>query len=343
MSLKEIARRCGTSVSTVSRVLNQPDYRCLDTDLQEKIWSCAKELNYVPNTAARQLKSGGKAVLQRPMVIDVFLTRFQSPESDLFFKELYDVLREELLKNNCHLGRFLTLPDMTQRRKNLTPLAARSIPDADGLIVLGKCPAELISFLKNQYHSLVGIDRNPTNFDYDEIICDGTAAASAAIDYLIMLGHKKIAYIGSCSYEARYIGYYQSLISHKLPLDHGNIYPTSQTREEGFQMMKAILKKETLPSAIFCANDSTALGVLEALKKSRRKKYFPSVISIDNIRDAQMCSPSLTTIDIPKREMAYHAVQILLDRIRHGHSENIRMELPCRLIVRESCSYAANG
>ena len=54
-----------------------------------------------------------------------------------------------------------------------------------------------------------------------------------------------------------------------------------------------------------------------------------------------MCSPSLTTIDIPKREMAHHAVALLLDRIRCGHSENIRMELPCRLIVRESCSYAA--
>lgn len=217
---------------------------------------------------------------------------------------------------------------MTQRQQNLSPLAAHKIPDADGLILLGKCPAELIPFLKNQYRSLIGIDRNPTNFDYDEIICDGTTAASVAMDYLILLGHKKIAYIGGCSYEARYIGYYQSLISHKLPLDHGNIYPTSQTREEGYQMMKTILKKETLPSAIFCANDSTALGVLEALKKSRRRKYIPSVISIDNIREAQMCSPSLTTIDIPKREMAHHAVALLLDRIRCGHSENIRMELP---------------
>lgn len=341
MSLKEIAKRCGASVSTVSRVLNQPDYHCLDSELQERIWSCARELNYVPNTAARQLKLGKNISPQHPPVIDVFLTRFHSLESDLFFKELYEVLREELLKTGCQLGQLLTLPDMTQRQQNLSPLASHRIPSADGLILLGKCPAELISFLKNQYRSLIGIDRNPTNFDYDEIICDGTTAAAAAMDYLIMLGHKKIAYIGGCSYEARYIGYYQSLISHKLPLDHGNIYPTSQTREEGYQTMRAILKKETLPSAIFCANDSTALGVLEALKKSRRRKYIPSVISIDNIREAQMCSPSLTTIDIPKREMAHHAVALLLDRIRYGHSENIRMELPCRLIVRESCSYAA--
>lgn len=108
-------------------------------------------------------------------------------------------------------------------------------------------------------------------------------------------------------------------------------------------MMKTILKKDSRPSAIFCANDSTALGVLETLRKSRQKKYLPSVIAIDNIRESGMISPSLTTIDIPKREMSHLAVGILLDRLNRGHKEHLRIELPCRLIVRESCSYAMPG
>lgn len=62
---------------------------------------------------------------------------------------------------------------------------------ADGIILLGKCPAELISTLQNHYHNIVGIDRNPTNFDYDEVICSGTTAAVTAMNYLISLGHKK--------------------------------------------------------------------------------------------------------------------------------------------------------
>lgn len=340
MSLKEIALRCNTSVSTVSRVLNRPDYRCAEPELQEKIWECARQMKYLPNAEARNLKLGTQRQPAKPMTVDVFLTRFHSLDADIFFKELYSVLQEELLANGCHMGRLFTLPDITQRYDNLSPMEAKNA-SADGLILLGKCPPELISFLKSQYQSLVGIDRNPTNFDYDEVICSGTAAASAAMEYLISLGHKKIAYIGDCSYEARYIGYYQALIAHKLPLDHANIYPTGQTREEGHQTMEAILKKPSLPSAIFCANDSTALGVLSALKKSRRKKYVPSVISIDNIREAEMTSPSLTTIDIPKKEMSHHAVKILLDRIGRGHKEHVRIELPCRLIVRESCSYAS--
>ena len=58
MSLKEIARIAGTSVSTVSRVLNQPDYKCKNPELESRIWAAAQEIRYTPNTAAQTLKSG---------------------------------------------------------------------------------------------------------------------------------------------------------------------------------------------------------------------------------------------------------------------------------------------
>lgn len=340
MSLKEIARRTGTSVSTVSRVLHQEHYRCSDPELEKRIWEAARELHYLPNTAARTLKTGISTKTEDTFVFDIFLTRFPSLNQDLFFSELYDALKRELLKQGCLLGNFLTLPDVTTKIQNRTSFSNQSV-QADGLILLGKCPSELIAPLQATYHHLVGIDRNPTDFDYDEVVCSGTDAAVTAINYLVSLGHKKIAYIGDCSYEARYVGYYQSLIAHNLPLDYSNIYPTSQTRQEGMQMMQVILQKEDLPSAIFCANDSTALGVFDCLKKHRRKGYIPSVISIDNIRESEETSPMLTTIDIPKKEMAHHAVLLLLDHVRGGHKDAVRMELPCRLIVRESCSYCA--
>lgn len=343
MSLKEIARRAGTSVSTVSRVLNSENYKCSDPELEKRIWQAAQELCYIPNSAARALQkgeNGNKTAEEKACLFDIFLTRFPSLDQDLFFRELYDALKKELLKQRCLLGRLLTVPDITTMMQASTPFSEDS-SRADGLILLGKCPSELISPLKNYYHHLVGIDRNPTDFDYDEVVCSGTDAAVTAMDYLISLGHKKIAYIGDCSYEARYIGYYQSLINHNLPLDYSNIYPTSQTRQEGMQMMQVILQKKELPSAIFCANDSTALGVFDCLKTHRRKGYIPSVISIDNIQGSQETKPMLTTIDIPKKEMAHHAVLLLLDQVRGGHKDAVRMELPCRLIVRESCSWCA--
>lgn len=339
MSIKEIAKMSGASVATVSRVLNRPDYTCRDRELQDRIWDAARKLDYIPNHAAQQLKSG-RSAQETHRRIDVFLTRFQTLEEDIFFKELYEVLREILLKRQCVLHRLLTLPDMINRSQNIS----RTHPSdqaPDGLIMLGKCPPELLPFLKKQYQNLVGIDRNPTSFDYDEVFCDGSLAAEMAMDYLISLGHRKIAYIGDCSYEARYIGYHQSLMAHKLPLDYSDVYPTSQTRQEGRQMMNVILEKQERPTAVFCANDSTALGVFDALKARRRKGYLPSIISIDNIREAETTAPMLTTINIPKREMAHHAVLLLLDRIAGGHRENVRIEMQGRLIVRESCSYCA--
>ncbi|MDO5146761.1 MAG: LacI family DNA-binding transcriptional regulator [Eubacteriales bacterium] len=338
MSLKEIARRAGTSVSTVSRVLNQKNYRCSSPDLEQRIWDIARELSYVPNKAARSLKAGtGTQKEARPYRFDLFLTRFPSLDQDLFFRELCEDLRKELFSQNCLPGKLLTLPQISSILEDAGPFSKE--PPADGLILLGKCPSELITPLKGTYKNLVGIDRNPTDFDYDEVVCSGTDAAVTAMNYLISLGHKKIAYIGDCSYEARYIGYYQSLVSHRLPLDYSNIFPTGQTREEGRQMMKMILEKKNRPTAIFCANDSTALGVFDCLKSHRQKGYLPSIISIDNIQESAETRPMLTTIDIPKKAMAHHAVLLLLDRIRGGHREAVRTELPCRLLPRESCSY----
>ena len=67
MSLKEIAHRAGTSVSTVSRVLNQPDYKCKNPELEARIWAAAQEISYTPNTAAQTLKSGAPQIKTTPL------------------------------------------------------------------------------------------------------------------------------------------------------------------------------------------------------------------------------------------------------------------------------------
>lgn len=225
---------------------------------------------------------------------------------------------------------------LSEKTKNALAFIARK-PNT-GLLILGKCPPELVPIVKKRYSFLVGIDRNPTEYEFDEVVCNGQAAAELAVEHLIRLGHENIAYIGDCTYETRYIGYYQALINHKISLNYENIYPTDQTQEQGFHTMTALLSSSRRPTAIFCANDSTALGVLDALKRHKKKGYFPSIISIDNINDSQKTVPMLTTIDIPKKEMGHLALMLLLDRKNGGHHENVRLELPCRLIERDSCT-----
>lgn len=353
MSLKEIAKMTGTSPATVSRVLNHPEHHCNEPGLSERIWEATAKLQYVPNTTARNLRLGSKPA-ESPFVVDILLTRFDSLDEDAFFLELFQYIKEELLNTGCLLGEILHSVDITnlgnpdkeflhipyKTTASGSGQAALVTPKKNtGLIILGKCPSMLIPMLRKRYSCMTGIDRNPTEYDYDEVICNGMTAAEKAVEYLISLGHKNIAYIGDCTYEARYIGYYQTLLNHKLPLNHINVHPTSQTMQEGYQVMLSIIQEKERPTAIFCANDSTALGVLQALKQHKKKGYLPSVISIDNINDSQKTSPMLTTIDIPKKEMSHLALTLLLDRKNGRHEENVRLELPCRLIERESCTY----
>lgn len=357
MSLKEIAKLANTSVSTVSRVLNHPEHRCNDSGLTARIWEAASQLHYVPNTTARNLRLGLSSDAE-PYVVDVFLARFDSFDEDAFFSELFQHIKEELLLTGCLLGDVLHSVDILNlmnspetgripyQSNTRNPVHAPNLVFSNvsckkntGLIILGKCPPDIVSLLKKRYSCIAGIDRNPTDYEYDEVICNGTTAAEKAMEYLISLGHKNIAYIGDCTNEARYIGYYQALLNHKLPLNHSNIYPTNQTQEEGFHAMMSIMENSRQPSAVFCANDSTALGALQALKKHKKRGYLPSIISIDNIHASQYTSPMLTTIHIPKKEMSHLALTLLLDRKDRHHEENIRLELPCRLIERESCSY----
>lgn len=176
------------------------------------------------------------------------------------------------------------------------------------------------------------------NFDVDEVVCDGKKAAETAMKHLILLGHRNIAYIGDCSYESRYIGYCNSLINNNIPINYEWIKQTDQTGEAGSIAFEELLEKSDSFSAVFCANDVTAISVLDILRKKRRQvKRKISVISIDNIEESQNTSPFLTTINIPRGEMAHMAVTLLLDRIEKKHSEAVRIEFPCCIVNRSSC------
>lgn len=339
MSLKKIAKLTGASVSTVSRVLNNPLYRCQDKELAEQIRQTARELNYIPNDSARRLKMGKttSSTDTGTYRIDLLLTRFDSLEADSFFQEVFCCVETEFHKQNCIVGKILNIPDLSVYQ------GTRPFPPADGLIILGKCPADLVDSLSRLYPAILAIDRNPTDYRMDEVVCRGTQAATLAVEYLLDLGHTKIAYIGDCNQEARYIGYYECLLSHKVPLIYDYIVSTRQTRDEGERAFRHLAELSHPPTAVFCANDTTAIGFLTAMQKfngRKRKNIFrPAVVSIDDIEEAALVSPMLTTVHIPKEEMAHLAVLTIRDRLDGGHRIYSRTELPCHLVVRESSGF----
>lgn len=323
MSLKEIAARTGVSVSTVSRVLNNRPGGCVSPQVRERVWAAAREMGYQPNLHARNLKQGTSVQLL-PRV-SVILARSDAPTEDPFFVQCLDDLSAELLGSGFRLG-----DTLCPEERGWAP------PAADGYIVLGKCRADLLRALEGRTPNLVGLWRNPGALPVDQVVCSGQKAASLAMEHLMELGHRRIAYIGDCSYENRFVGYTEALTGHGLPLIYPLVFNIPQTREDGQKAMEALLQAGEA-TGVLCASDEVALGALDALRHTRKKRgVLPvSVISIDDIPEARRAG--LTTVHIPREDMAHLAVRLLADRMAGGHREQVSVELPCRLVERDSC------
>ena len=321
LSLKRIAEEVGVSVSTVSRVLNGKNTYASE-QIRKQIWDCARTIGYTANVHAKSLRTGQS---DRECVrnVSVILSRIDTTSDDPFFKELFAALEQKLFGKNCSINRIIKHDDFNDD----------GTENDDGYIILGRANDALIKKVSKVSCNIVGIWRNPMDFEIDEVVCDGEKAAVAAVEYLISIGHKRIGYVGDCSYESRYVGYCETLMSHRIPLNYMDVIQTRQTEAEGFEAMTKLLRSTDV-SAVLCANDATAVGALSALKQAKREI---SVISIDDIAQASKTSPKLTTVRIPIEDMASMAVTVLLDRMNGGHKERIRVEFPCRLVERDSC------
>ena len=350
MSLKEIAERAGVSVSTASRALNDPQYRCSSPEIRERIWEAAREMQYVPNQAARSLRMSQGAASAPPCRLDILVTRTDGGQADPFFAELIRCLEGELKDKGLLQRNIWHVSDLSDDRRAsrvhlpevVERLYAPEEQDADGLVIIGKCVDRALPLLRKHCKNIVSINRNSTNYSVDEVLCDGEKVALTAMGHLAGLGHKDIAYIGDCHHESRYRGYLSALADRGLFPNPRFIVETRQTEAEGEEGMRMLLEEDPPPTAVFCANDGTALGALRAVASRPRSLPPISVISCDDIAGAAEARPSLTTIHLAKEEMAHHAVGLLLDRIRGGHKSVARIEVEGRLVIRESC-FAVGG
>lgn len=346
MSIKNIAAIVGVSPATVSRVLNNPGYRCQTPGLRDRIWRVAIEQNYSPNEAARNLKKGISAEGRKTYYINVLVTRMDISQSDPFFTELLHVIESEIHKQLAILSKVWYKPvfsdDRKCRRENVEQLVQNMYEETegkrDGLIIIGKCCKSALKELRKKYNNIVSVNRNSTNYEVDEVICDGRKIASIAVEYLISLGHTRIAYVGDCHNEARYRGYIDTLQKHDIDINKDYIIETKQTEAEGYEIMKKMLREQDLPTGIYCANDITAVGMLKCLNQYKHPFFTPSIIASDDIEEAQFTNPMLTTVRLPREEMGKFALYLLIDRIKGGHKSVVRTELEGKLMIRSSCS-----
>lgn len=337
MTLKEIAQEVGVSISTVSRVINQKGTNAASKEVRDRIWEVVRATGYVPNAAAQSLKRSDQPVQQdaAPHVIACLFARSPASINDPFFTGLARSVEEAAYQKNYVIKFLFTALDMDH------PGTMQIIMDnhVEGIVVLGRCDRKLLVMIRRMLKNVVCISLNQMDDKLDQVICDAAEIGRAAVEHLISLGHRNIGYLGETSNENRYVGYQNALQSHGIPLQANSVVDVLLSSEGGYRGAKQLLRQAPDLTAIFCANDATAVGAIRALQEEGIK--IPgdiSIISVDNIEMAQYVSPTLTTIHIPLDEMGHMAFCQLHDRISGGHQIPMRVSVPFSLVERESCA-----
>lgn len=307
VSIKDIAKKAGVSISTVSYALNGNPKVTKETS--SRILAVAKELNYMPNAAARSLKK------RETKIIGAFLTDFNGA----FYGELLQGIKEVL---NIK-GYDLIVCSGAQSHRLLPE---RNI---DGAIVLDSSfSSEEILQYAERGHKLVVLDRELNHSNVNQVLLDNKAGAALAMEYLIEKGHRKIYVITGpeASFDSmqRLQAVRQAVERHQ-PLAYTQIQGDFN-KSAGEEAAERIIREYTEPAAVFCLNDEMAIGLYNAVKESEYKiGTHIHIIGFDNIELTQYTEPRLATIDYSKRKWGALASEQLLKLIADEEIDHERI------------------
>lgn len=340
MTIKEIASLAGVSASTVSRVINHPGSKAAGKEVENKIWQIIRETGYIPNSSARNLKlhnfSGESSNI--PKTIGCILARTHT--SDPFFSRITRGIERESLRSGYIVKYIYSYQDI--QNPDIQQMIRQT--KVKGVAILGRPDSKTRSFLKENYSRIIYTGLNNIESEFDQITCNAYLASKTAVSYLAELGHVHIAYLGERRNEIRYRGYWDAVSQLALPLNRELIIDTPLCIEGGYNATIKLLTSKNKVTALFCANDLTAIGAMRAAREFGLKVPDElSVIGIDDIETSQYTTPMLTTIHIPMEELGIMTAKILIDRIETGKRISMKVELPFQLIKRESCSAPPSG
>lgn len=333
-TLKDIAKNLGISISTVSRVINGNSSKAANKELQDEIWKMAKELNYVPNTAAQLLKRSNETDRGSLRTIACVFARADTDQSDPFFSEISRALETELLRQG-----FIMKYSIYNKGLPLVVLETfLKTEKVDGVIILGRPDKKIIELVCRYNKYVVYVGLNKIDWDIDQVICDGYEAGMAALKHLEKQGIRKIYYLGEIKSEARYKAYKDFMRQRGLGRELNDYTIETPFRlQTAYDRMNIFLKTRELPEGLFCGNDLAALGAIKALAEAGvNVPKDISVIGIDDIAMAGFSTPMLTTVSIPKEQLGKKAAKFIVDRILNGNDINVIMMIPFKLVVRES-------
>lgn len=332
-TIYDIAKAAGVSPGTVSRTLNNIGY--IKEETREKIEKVMQDLKYIPNRAARTLKT------KKTQIIMLAIPDTDNP----FYVDMIKAVQDVTKRNGYSMILYYTEGKKCDEIKALKMLQENF---ADGMILINfnftkehlkeieriNCPLVLSGISVSKIGG-----REEDRFDYIGVdTCKGMYLAAR---HLVLQGHTDIAYVGGLkgldAFEERYEGYKSAIVDSGLKLREDLIFWKNYTESTGYEAAEYFLTLKNHPTAVCCANDMLAMGVIRGFEDngvSVPEKV--SVIGMDNIDIGARLRPKLSTVSIAQAEIGRAAAELIFQRLNGEAGQSKKIIFEPRLIVRES-------
>ncbi len=317
VTIRDVAKRAGVSVTAVSYALNNTG--TISEETRQHILKVAEELNYHPNAFARNLKR------RRSLIIGVFISEF----AGLFYEDILDGIHKVVLNTDYELivcpGTRTACRVLTQRQ-------------VDGAIVFDiRVQTKILLRLASERFPIVVMDRQIAAPFIKSVLIDNSRGARQVFHHFYEQGVRRIAFIEGPR------DAFDNIERKSTFLQEGEKYglqiPSfegSFTEISGYEAAQKIIRSGDLPEAIFCANDQMALGVLRAMEEhGLRAPDDILLVGFDDIILTHYTRPTLSTVHVSRILWGATAVQQLIHVLTEGKWLEVD-RLPVELIVRES-------
>jgi DNA-binding LacI/PurR family transcriptional regulator len=326
-TMRDVARRAGVSVATVSRALDGSSLVIEDTALL--VHRAVAELNFVPNLSARTLKYG------QSRAIGVIVPDLTNP----FFSEF---LREFEALASAHRQVILLANAETSVGGALTSVRQMLMRLVDGVVVLPSLDElEPYQLLTLRRVPTVAIDSRRVDSFFSDVSLMHEQGMKQAVGYLKDLGHRKIAFIGGSPglmiSKLRLDAFQNSIRKHGLTVRPEYVRPGNYRADGGDRELRSLMGLSDRPTAVIGINDLTALGALRAARSLAISVPDDlSIIGFDGIELDELVSPSLTTMSVSRKLIAQSCHAALEELRLQPGATGKQMYVPVELIVRQS-------
>lgn len=330
--MEDIARECGVSKMTISRVLNGKKNGVSDGK-RDEIIACADRMKYRPNRLAKSFFSNRAGYIGLALPFEGLLGSY-------YFSRLVSGIQDALKETEWELALFDTLSESFDDGKKLASLYLEK--RVDGLIAIAPHYDDKFIESITEEEIPILIAGEPSLDDAILTVnLDDEKGVEILFEHLRSHGHKDIGFISGpdkvLSAQTRESAYRMLMSRHRLLVKGEWMIQAAYSREEARSKSLDFLTGDSLPTAMIAANDSMALGFLDAaIIRGIKVPDEISIVGFDDLKESSTCYPALTTVHQPIRRLGAEATRTLISWIENGKRPEPISSIPPRLITRQS-------